>query len=478
MVGLLFGRARARCDIHDVPGARADLDRLEPRLSRDPAMAARALVIRGDVDRKAGDLDRAAGELREAADRLAVLSIPVDQALALRLLGITEMDRSDDSLARQALRSSRQVAARAGDRRSEAWALQSLAWHAFVRGEVRSADDLVGQAIEIFTELGDRGGLAWARGVQAWVAFHLGQWDRAEELVAGVLPEARRRGDPWAESIMLNLSASLALWSGQARQSQELARQSQAVAERADAHSLVIQSMALEGRALVSLGQIAEGPAQRDKAFVTADRLGDRNSRRIAVISNSASAARRGEPERAIRWAARFDGVHDDPTNVGETDLTVSLALALLQRGAVSEAVTQLSWSAGSERERPGDYEQAVSAVLAVIEGRLDEAERAVRNVLEGTSTYLDRTLALSARAAARLRSGDREGCDEALAAAAAEVEPTDDQPSRLMLELVSALCGRGDVAAAQQHLRGSGLDPTGWSTVWALATDRKPVGS
>ena len=46
-----------------------------------------------------------------------------------------------------------------------------------------------------------------------------------------------------------------------------------------------------------------------------------------------------------------------------------------------------------------------------------------------------------------------------------------------LMLDLVAALCGRGDVATAQQHLRGSGLDPTGWWTVWALATDRKPVG-
>ena len=469
----LFGRAQARCEFHELGGARTDLDRLEPLLENDPVMAARALVVRGDVNRKAGDLDRAANELREAADRLAVLAVPVEQALALRLLGITEMERNDDSLALQALDSSRQVAARAGDNRSEAWALQSLAWHAFVRGDVHSADDLVNQATDIFAELGDRGGLAWTRGLQAWVGFHLGQWDRARELVASVLPETRRRGDPWGESIMLNLSASLALWSGQARQAQEAARESQAVAERAEVHSLVIQSMALEGRAMVSLGRIDDGTALLERAFLTAERLGDVNARRLAVISNCASAARLGEPERAIRWAARFDGIHDNPAAVGETDLAVSVALALLQRGAVSEAATQLEW-VGDSDHAGGRYEQAVGALVAVIQDRHEEAERAVAQVLRGPSTYLDRTLALTARASGRFRRGDQAGADEALASARAELRPTDDQISRLLLGLVAALCGQGDVDEARQRLRSAGVDPTGWWTVWSLATDRR----
>jgi class 3 adenylate cyclase/tetratricopeptide (TPR) repeat protein len=476
LADFLFGRAQARCEVHELAGARTDLDRLEPLLHGDPVMAARALVIRGDIDRKAGDLDRAAGELREAADRLAALSVPNHQAHALRLLGITEMDRSLDSLAHQALDGSRQVAARAGDSRAEAWALQSLAWHAFVRGDVVSAEDLVNQATDIFAELGDRGGLAWTRGLQAWVSFNLGQWDRARELVASVLPETRRRGDPWSESIMLNLSASLALWSGQARQAQELAREAQEVAERADVHSVVIQSMALEGRAMVSLGRIDEGTSLLEKAFLTAERLGDLNARRLAVISNCASAARLGEPERAIRWAARFDEIHENRAAVGETDLVVSVALALLQRGAVAEAASQLHWTGEVVSETGGRYEQAVAAVLAVIEGRYDDAERAVRDVLDGPSTYLDRTLALAARAAGRYRRGDRVGTDEALAAARAELRATDDQTSRLLLGLVAAVCGQGEVDEAQQRLRGAGLDPTGWWTVWALATARRPA--
>ncbi len=471
LAGFLFGRAKARCEIRDIVGSRADLDRLDPLLAQDQIMAARALVVRGDVDRKAGDLDRAASELREAADRLAVLGVPADQALALRLLGLTEMDRSDDSLATQALLSSRTVAAKTGDRRSEAWALQSLAWHAYVRGQIGSASGLVGQAIEIFAELGDRTGLAWARGVQAWVAFHNGEWDTARELVAAVLPEARRQGDPFAESIMLNLGASLSLWSGRAKEARTMAQRAQMVGERAEDNGVVVQSMALEGRALVSLGQIADGTELLERAFVTSDRFGDRDSRRIAIISNCASAARLGEPERAIRWAARFDGVHDDPTNVGEADLTVSLALAMLQRGAVGEAESQLSWADSAPGDRGGHYEHAVAALIAVIQGRPEDVERCVQNVLSGASTYLDRTLALTARAAGRCRRGDDLGCEEALSAARAELEETDDQTSRLLLDLAAAMCGLGDPDLAEQQMRGIGLDPAGWRMVWNLAT-------
>ncbi|MEM7274496.1 MAG: adenylate/guanylate cyclase domain-containing protein [Actinomycetota bacterium] len=466
----LFGRAKARCEVRDIPGARADLDRLEPLLEHDPATAAQALLIRGDVNRKAGELDRAASELREAADRLAALEIPDGQALALRLLGITEMERADDQLATQALTSSRMVAARAGDRRSEAWALQSLAWHAFVRGEVHTADELVIQAVDIFAELGDRNGLAWAQGVQAWIAFHIGEWETAQELLTLVLPEARRRGDPAVVAIMLNLAASLSLWSGRAREAQSLAGQAQVSAAKAEDDAALVQALALSGRALVSLGRISEGTELLEEAFNTAERSGDRDARRIAVIANCASAARIGEPERAIRWAARYEGSHEDPSNVGEADLMVSMTLALLQRGAVAEAATQLSWTDGSKSERRGQFEQSMAALLAAVEGRYDAVERSVQTVIAGHSTYLDRVLALVARAAARHATDDLPARDRALAAAWAELDGTDDQTSRLVLALFGALVGRGDPLAAEQAMRARGLDPAGWRTAWSAA--------
>ncbi len=466
----LFGRARARGEVHDIAGARADLERLETLVELDPVMVARALLVQGDVDRKAGDLDRAAARLREAADRMSVLDVPEQQALALRLLGMTEMLRSDDSLARQALESSRAVALAAGNRRAEAWALQSLAWHAFRQGRVLEAQSQVTEAIDIFSEINDQGGLVWTKGVLAWVAFHTGDWAEARLLIDTVLPETRRRGDPWAEGIMLNLDALLQLWSGYAQAAYDLARQARAVAERHDDVTFAVESRAIEGRALVSLGRLDEGTQVLDEAFSMADQAGDRESRRVAVIANCASAARLGEPERAIRWAARYDGLHDDPSVVGEADLIVSLALAMLQRGAVAEAASQLLWVEAAEAEQFGHYAASVGAIVAAAQGDLAEADRLVDRTEAGPSTYLDRAFALLARAAVRFQENDLAGCERALAATRAVVEETDDQPTRLLIDLVAAICGKGSVDDAAVRMRRAGLDPAGWLTAYGLA--------
>jgi class 3 adenylate cyclase/tetratricopeptide (TPR) repeat protein len=465
----LFGRARARNELHDIAGARADLERLEDFVDLDPVLVARALLTQGEVDRKAGDLDEAAARLREAADRMAVLGVPDQQALALRLLGMTEMVRSDDSLARQALDGSRTVAMQAGDRRAEAWALQSLAWHAFRRGRVIEASSLVDEAIDIFTELNDQGGLVWSQGVLAWVAFHTGDWDEARLLIDMVLPETRRRGDPWGEAITLNLDASLQLWSGHAQKAHELARQARSVAERLDDSTLAVESRAIEGRALVSLGRIDEGTEVLDEAFSLAEDSGDRESRRVAVVTNCASAARLGDAERAIRWAARYDGLHDEPSVVGEADLIVSLALALLQRGAVDEAASQLLWVEASETDQFGQYAASVGAIVAAAHSETSEAERFIERTVAGPSTYLDRIYALLARAAVRFQLGDEDGCEQALSDARALVAGTDDQPARLLIDLVTAVCGKAAIAEVDQRARAAGLDPSGWLQAFRL---------
>lgn len=477
----VLGRAKARCEVHDLAGSRADLSKLESLQDADQRRSAEALLTKGDVMRKSGDLDHAASVLREASARLAALNLPHKQSLALRLLGLTEMARMDDSLARQALEASRRVAAESNDRRGEAWALQSMAWYAFDRGRVLEANRLAAQAIELFVELGDRGGLAWARGVQAWVAFHLGRWETTRELLDSVLPETRRRNDPWAEAIMVSLASSLELWSGRAVQALELAREAQQLARRAEDGSLLVQSLALEGRALVSLGRVAEGGKVLGEAFSEADSSGDPHSRRIAIISNCASAARLGEPERAMRWASRYEGPHDDPTVVGEADLIVALALALLQRGNVDEAKSQLSWVDAAE-SRPDEhtidhYAEAVRAIVASSEGRIADVESSLVRVLNDNATYLDRMLAYLAQATARFQRGDERGSLEALTAARGQITPTDDAISRFVVELVEAVCGHGDLVAVRRRMRNAGLDPLGLETMWSHAA-RVPVVS
>lgn len=467
----LYGRARSRCEVRDIAGARNDLGRLDRLAGHDPVMSARSLLIRGDVDRKARDHHQASSRLREAADRFAALGIADQQALALRLLGLNEISSGDDALARQALESSRQVAADANNRRSEAWAIQSMSWHEFTRGRIYRANQLVSQAIEIFVEIGDQSGLTWAQGVQAWVAFHSGQWQVARSLVEGILPEVKRQGDPWGEALILNLAGSLALWSGKASEAMRLTKQAEEKALEAESLNLSVQARAFQGRALVSLGRIAEGTAALEAAFIAADRAGDRASRRIAIISNCASAVRLGEPERAIRWAARFDDIHEEPNVVGEADLVVSLALAMLQRGKVDEAASQLSWTQPTTNGPVDFYGIAVGAIVAAVQGRREAVAQAATQVLADGSTYLDRVFVLMAKAGVAARASDPGEVEKALEAAANELRSTDDETTGLIVGLASAIFGSGDVVTAAQKMRRAGMDPTSWKTVWELVS-------
>ena len=478
MATFLFGRARALAELHEIVGARADLERLESFVDLDPVMVARVVLTQGEVDRKAGDLDRAAARLREAADRMAVLDVPDQQALALRLLGMTEMVRADDSLARQALDGSRTVAMEAGDRRAEAWALQSLAWHAFRRGRVLEASSLADEAIDIFDELNDQGGLVWSQGVLAWVAFHTGDWEQARVLIDMVLPETQRRGDPWAEAITLNLDASLQLWTGRSQAAFDLAQQARTVAERLDDSTLAVESRAIEGQALIALGRIDEGVELLDEAFSLAEAAEDPESRRVAVVTNCASSARLGEAERAIRWAARYEGLHDDPSVVGEADLIVSLALAMLQRGAVDEAASQLLWVEASDADQFGNFAAAVGALVSAAQGETDVAQRLIDRTLVGPSTYLDRIFALLARATVRFQLGDDGGCEQALDDARTLIADTDDQPARMLIRLATAVCGRAALADSDRRARRAGLDPAGWLRAFRLAAQpgRRPT--
>ena len=473
----IFGRARARTEVHDVAGARSDLVRLESMLDHDPVLAARALLVEGDVDRKAGDLANAAANLRQAAAKLELLDRPADRSLALRLLGITEMFRADEELARQAFEASRAVAVESGDRRNEAWAIQALAWQAFRLGQVAKATELLEPALGVFKELDDNGGLAWTRGLQAWVLFHDGFYDDATAMVDELLPETRRRGDPWAEAVILNLKCSIELWTGQATKAWEFARLAQDAAHKAEDFSLAVQARALEGRALVSRGRIAEGTGALEQAFGLADKAGDEEGRRYAVVSNCASAARAGEAERAIRWAARYDARPGRANVIGSSEIFTSLALALLQRGSVDEAAAQLSLVDMGQDDSTRMYESSVASLVAAAQGDTRLAFERSDAVMAGRSTYLDKMKALIARAASQHQLGQNEECDQTIDDAFEVLRGTDDRLSPLLFGLVVGLLGRASLAEAEQRLRNLGIDPHGWKTALGAVVNPHGMG-
>jgi hypothetical protein len=121
-------------------------------------------------------------------------------------------------------------------------------------------------------------------------------------------------------------------------------------------------------------------------------------------------------------------------------------------------------------------YGQAVGAIVA---SALDERELAVSKastVLEGPSTYLDRTMARLALAAVAYRMGDADGFDLNLDEARAILVVTDDLVTPLIVDLFAAVGGRGDVDGAEAALRLLSIDPTGWRNAWSLATGVTPA--
>jgi len=468
--GFLYGRARARSEVRDVAGAQADLESIAALADPDPLLDARVLLENGELDRKRGDFDRAVQRLSESAVRLADLGDSEKESLALRLLGMSELGRGEVVLAKAALERSRAVAAASEDRRSEAWALQGLGFLAYRSGDLRDSKHLVEQAIEIFDELGDAGGMAWAKGIDAWVAFHSGEWDRARSLLEVVGPELQRRGDPWAEAAMLNLSASLDLWSGDGESALENAERARALAEKAEDAAMVMQAQGLAGRAMVSIGQIEAGRQLLEAGFHTAQRDQSIGGVRFAVMANAGNAALLGESDAVIRWAARFEGEIPNPEMLGETDLAVSVALAMLQRGAVEEAATQLAWLEHVP-EQSNMYARAVEAIAAAARGDLQLARtRAGEVVGSQASTYLDVAFAHLAIAAVHRQQNDQVSCELALASAKASVAGTQDVVMPLIIAMAEAVNGFGNVAHTEIKFRGLGLEPEGWRRAWQMA--------
>ncbi len=468
--GFLYGRARSRSDVRDVSGARDDLDRIARVATPDPLLVARVLLEHGELDRKRGDYDRAVQRLSDAAVQLHDLGDCEKEALALRLLGMSEMGRGDTGRARSALERSKAVAAESDDPRSEAWALHGLGLVAYRAGDLAEARDLVTSAVTIFGELDDAGGTAWAKGIDAWVSFHSGEWDRARDLLAEVGPELVRRGDPWAEAVMKNLAASLDLWSGNIGGALSNAQAARDLAGRAEDPGLEAQANGLVGRSLVAMGQIDDGRQVLEAGFANAERSRSAEAMRFAVTANAGAAALLGEAESAIRWAARFEGEAPDPEMLGETDLAVAVALALLQRGAVDEATSHLRWIE-TVPGKASTNARAVEAIVAAARGDVDAAVRRAGEVeASPTATYLDLCFAHLASAAAARQQNALDACRDAIDAAKLAVAGTDDSVMPMIIAMAEAACGLGSLGHTEVRFRGLGLDPDGWRHAWSLA--------
>jgi len=117
-----------------------------------------------------------------------------------------------------------QVALGAGDRRSQAWSLQNLAWVTTTRGDFAGADAALGRAARRFAELGDPIGRAWLRGTTAFTRMLAGRLGEARRLARVFLPFGERVGESWAVGTLRAVEAYAAAELGELTEADREAR--------------------------------------------------------------------------------------------------------------------------------------------------------------------------------------------------------------------------------------------------------------
>ncbi len=465
---LLLLRGRARIEMHDAEPARIDaFDALEAaRLAEDEAGVASAYALLAEVDVQAGRIDAAIASFTSSVAAWRAVGDRRGLAETQRAWGFACLVSGALAEAERHLVEAQEVFADEGDRRGQAWVDQHRAWIAFMRGDMAVAEDRLGHAEEAFRKLDDRGGLSWVQGLLAYVRFHQGRFAEAEDLAVEVSTDAERREEHWGRAMMLALQATLRLWTGSVEECITLSEEARAIFRGLSDRFGETQVLGPLTRALVAVGRVADANrvVEECRALATPFGLQGFSSTIAAGV-----AVHLGEGERAAREARLAVEELEDSREAGY-DAQVTLALGLLQQGAVADAAETLAELPDTELNRP--YGAAVATLVHAADGRLDAALAAAAIVAaaEGAS-YLDRLLALVGTGLAQVRSEDGADVTGPLDHAAEIALGAGDLVAQAIVEAAVAEAAglRGDPdadawrAGALASFASLGVDPTGW---------------
>jgi class 3 adenylate cyclase/tetratricopeptide (TPR) repeat protein len=483
---LLLCRSSARADAWDLEGARCDAEqaRLDAEALGEPSLAARALLVLGDVEQKSGLADQAVETLARAAAAFAALGDDRGRGEALRLQGMAEMFRGALEAAEDAVRAALEAFREVGSAGGEAWALQNLAWIAFTQGRTDEAERRLDTAVETFRQLGDVAGTGWALGLLAFVKFQQGDRDAAERLGVQVLNEARRRGDRWATAMMLVLTAGLQLWTGRTDEAVVAAGEADNIFARlGDAYGRS-QSVAALARALMMVGRVDEGIAAFEGAIASAD--GRPEAELLARSALASALVQLGDPDAAFATGVMEVDHKGTAAGLGESERLVTFALASLQQGRVADGEQALASMAvrGGEGSELRPLTLCALALLAAAGGRADEAVRLAGHVPEHpAATYLDQGIGEIAAGLALVREGDADAAARWLDQARTRADGTGDRLFQAVVRIAeaTALAALGDPGAAaaeadaQARLGRIGIEAAGWRGAFAAAAGTTP---
>jgi class 3 adenylate cyclase/tetratricopeptide (TPR) repeat protein len=216
--------ARALLQLGKAAEALGYAEKVSANAGEDVASRVSALLLAGRAYRLQGDLDRSYATLQDALAAAEPADLPGATAEALRRLGMADFLGGRLAEAGDRFAEAYRIASAAGDRRSQAWSLQNLAWVTTTRGDFPGADATLGRAARLFAEQHDPLGRAWLRGTTAFSRLLAGRLTEARRLAKVFLPFGERVGEQWAVGTLRAVEAFAAAEMGDLSEADREAR--------------------------------------------------------------------------------------------------------------------------------------------------------------------------------------------------------------------------------------------------------------
>jgi class 3 adenylate cyclase/tetratricopeptide (TPR) repeat protein len=321
--------------------ALVDAEKIAANAGDDGRARAAALLLAGRAHREMGDPARGSECWHEALTVATAVDAPAERAEAMRRLGMADFLNGRLADAGSRFTAAFQVAVAAGDRRSQAWSLQNLAWVTTTRGDFAGADAALARSARLFAELHDPVGRAWLRGALAFNRLLAGRLRDAQRLARVFLPFGERVGEVWAVGTLRAVDAYAAAELGQLDSADRDARR--AYRDFAAANDLWGRGFALVVRGVIARGlnELGHAADLLSDALAYGERVNHPLLLGMAGTIRGFVSLQQGDPEgaeqdaRRVITLTRAHGVLDS-AQVGPRAL---LGAAYLATGRVDDAL-------------------------------------------------------------------------------------------------------------------------------------------